>query len=87
MPFGDLISDSAALFNHVERNVCDQHGFVLEFKAERRALLDNLYVKRFSRNPRGRKRRELRHLYICSIIFANRKFDLDESSKLQSWHK
>ena len=55
----NLISDSAALFNHVERNICDPQGFVLEFKAKRRALLENLYVARFSQNPRGRTREEL----------------------------
>ena len=87
MLFGNLISDSSALFNHVERNLCDPHNFVLEFKAEKKALLDNLYVTRFLRNPRARPRQELQHLYIYSISLSNKKFDLDESSKLQSWRK
>ena len=31
MLFGNFISDSVALLNHVKRNVCDPHGFVQDF--------------------------------------------------------
>ena len=66
--------------------IFDPHGFVLEFLNQEKDIV-TLHVTRFSRNRRGRTRRGLQHLYICSIILANRKFDLDESSKLQSWRK
>ena len=72
MLFGNFISDSVALLNHVKRNVCDLHGFVQDFHE----ILGEEQDKNCCIN-----------LYICCIILANRKFDLDESSKLQSLGK